>query len=195
MRRRPADEAVASPFFRAYAGSGRVIQRLARSQCTPRRTSVARTVSPLTSRSVSPWRWASQATRSSVHRLVEWPKSRGLRCKSARKCSALGASKAAWVVWGRDEPGVSAANPSRLKAWMALRTVCSLPCRLRAICGTVVPRALASRIWLRRTVKTSAARRAVVRVRCSASESGRTKMGVLMPPMITHSRLPHLMPH
>ena len=43
-----ADQAVARAFFRAYAGSGLVIQRLARCQRTPSRASVARIVSPLT---------------------------------------------------------------------------------------------------------------------------------------------------
>ena len=84
-----ADQAVAPPFFRAYAGSGLVIQRLARSQRTPSRASVARIVSPVTA-----WSWsgpavnASSAARSSVHRLVWCPKSRGLRCSSARSRSA-----------------------------------------------------------------------------------------------------------
>ena len=44
----PADQAVAPPFFRAYAGSGLVIQVLARNQRTPSRWRVARTVSPAT---------------------------------------------------------------------------------------------------------------------------------------------------
>lgn len=46
------DQPISSPFFRAYSGSGLSIQRLARSQRTPSRTSVARIVSPLTCLSV-----------------------------------------------------------------------------------------------------------------------------------------------
>src|SRR6266566_4665617 len=49
-----ADQAVATAFFRAYAGSGLVSQRLARFQPTPRRFRVARIVSPLTRSGVSP---------------------------------------------------------------------------------------------------------------------------------------------
>lgn len=64
------DQAVALSFFRAYSGSGLVIQCLARTQRTPSRAKVARTVSPVTRLAVSPWRWASAAARSSVHRLV-----------------------------------------------------------------------------------------------------------------------------
>src|SRR5918994_6252512 len=48
------DQPVSSPFFRVYSGSGLSIQRLARSQRTPSRESVARMVSPLTSSFVSP---------------------------------------------------------------------------------------------------------------------------------------------
>src|SRR5262245_48622889 len=68
-----------SPFFRAYAGSGLVIQRLARFQRTWDRARVARTVSPLTRPVVSTSAYAVWAARSQVHRLVGWPKSRGPR--------------------------------------------------------------------------------------------------------------------
>jgi hypothetical protein len=51
---RQADQTVATAFFRAYAGSGLVIQRLARFQPTPSRFRVARIVSPLTRSGVSP---------------------------------------------------------------------------------------------------------------------------------------------
>src|SRR3712207_7718893 len=46
--RRQADQAVTRPFFRAYAGSGLVIQRFARFQPIPSRRMAWRIVSPLT---------------------------------------------------------------------------------------------------------------------------------------------------
>src|SRR4051794_7549996 len=49
-----ADQPVARPFFRRYAGSGLVIHRLARFQPIPIRTSAWRTDSPLIGREVSP---------------------------------------------------------------------------------------------------------------------------------------------
>src|SRR5215210_8847610 len=144
--RRPADQAVARPFFRSYAGSGLVIQRLARSQRTPSRSSVVRIVSPLTRAVVNPWLKASSAAKSSVHRLVGWPKSRGLRCSRARSRSAAAGVQAAWSVWTAQDCLVRAATPAAWKAWIALRTVCSSQLRLRASRGTRSPRALAPMI-------------------------------------------------
>src|SRR5437763_12694416 len=74
-----ADQAVARPFLRRYAGSGLVIQSLARLQPTPSRFSAWRIVSPLTGRSVRPSACATPAARSSVQSEVGLPKSRGLR--------------------------------------------------------------------------------------------------------------------
>ena len=55
MRCSQRDQAVAAAFFRAYAGSGLVIQCLARFQPMPRRSSVVRMASPVTRSSVRPW--------------------------------------------------------------------------------------------------------------------------------------------
>src|SRR5262249_56912052 len=77
---------VASFFFRTYAGSGLVIQCLARCQRTPRRASARRMASPLTSRDVSPSAYATSAAKGNVHRLVGLPKVRGLWGSSARTC-------------------------------------------------------------------------------------------------------------
>src|SRR5579864_9168 len=189
---RQADQTVARPFFRAYSGSGLVIQCLARRQPTPRRASVARIVSPLTRAAVSPVAKLTSAARSNVQTLVWWPKTRGLRCSSARKCSAAAGSKAAWMVWGTEEPGVKAATPVRLNAWIALRTVCASQLRARAIAGTRSPRALARTIWQRRRTKASDERKPSSKAWRSASVSGRTKMGGLIPLSIVHSRRPCL---
>src|SRR5215204_1830895 len=118
------DQPVSSPFFRAYSGSGLSIQRLARSQRTPSRESVARMVSPLTSSFVSPSSKLTSAASLSVQRLLCLPNSLGERCNSSRRERA----------------------PSSLKAWMASRTVCAPHPRFLAICGAISPRALAKRI-------------------------------------------------
>src|SRR5918997_5980224 len=73
MSRRQANQSVASPFFLAYWGSGLVIHRLARSQRTPRRSKVARMVSPLPRCVVKPSSKLTSAARSNVHRLVSLP--------------------------------------------------------------------------------------------------------------------------
>ena len=56
MGHRQADQAVARTFFRAYAGSGLVIQRFARFQPIPRRPIACRIVSSLTRSEVRPAR-------------------------------------------------------------------------------------------------------------------------------------------
>src|SRR5581483_4859125 len=71
-----SDQMVALAFFRAYSGSGLVIQCLARNQRPPRWAKTARMVSPVTRRGVIPWRAASAAARSSVHKLVSCPNAR-----------------------------------------------------------------------------------------------------------------------
>src|SRR5262249_49007635 len=81
-------------FFRAYSGSGLVIQRLARCQRIPKRSKVARIVSPLTRAAVSPRSKLTAAAHSRVQRLVACPKVRGLWCNRARSCSPRAASKA-----------------------------------------------------------------------------------------------------
>src|SRR5918995_3761333 len=89
-----AHQSVASPFFLSYSGSGEVIHLLARSQRTPIRASVARTVSPVMRSSVKPSSKLTSAANSSVHRLVSFRYSLGLWCKSSRKASARSGSKA-----------------------------------------------------------------------------------------------------
>src|SRR5262249_46371135 len=112
VRRGQRDQAVAARFFWAYAGSGLVIQALARRHRMPRRANVARIVSPLTRVAVSPSAYAVSASNANVQRLVGWPTSRGERCSSACKRSVPAASNAAWVVRGRHEPLTNAAAPS-----------------------------------------------------------------------------------
>ena len=185
--RRQADQAVAGAFFRAYPGSGLVIQRLARFQPTPRRLRVMRIVSSLTRCGVSPCSKPTSAASSRVHRPVGLPKSRGLRCSSPRSRAARSGSKARWIVLARFEPGRSAAGPRALKACSALRTVCSPQPSCRAIAATGSPRALASTIWLRRSVKASGERSPASACRRSESVIGRTKMGCRIPPAIRHS--------
>jgi hypothetical protein len=73
------DQPVAPAFFRAYPGSGLVIQRLARRQFTPvRAKEVARMVSPLTRFSVNPSSKLACAANSKAHELVCLPKFLGL---------------------------------------------------------------------------------------------------------------------
>src|SRR5215212_532005 len=88
------DQSVAPPFFLAYSGSGDVIHRLARSQRTPRRSKVARTVSPAMRSLVKPSSKLTWAARSKVHSLVPLPNFLGFWCKSSRKASACSGPKA-----------------------------------------------------------------------------------------------------
>src|SRR5262245_3178582 len=92
---RQAHQAVPTIFFRRYAGSGLVIQCLARFQRTPSWAIAARMVSALTRRCVSPWSKLTSAASARVHTLVAWPKTRGLWCKSSRSRSRPSASKVA----------------------------------------------------------------------------------------------------
>lgn len=70
MLRGQGDQPVATDFFLAYAGSGLVIQVLARRQRRPSRASVARIVSSLTRVAVMPSAKAVSAASSSVQILV-----------------------------------------------------------------------------------------------------------------------------
>jgi hypothetical protein len=106
------------------AGSGLVIQCLARFQRTPRRASARRRASPLTGRAVSPAASAVVAASAKVHWLVGWPQVRGLWCRRVRNCSRRAASKAAWGVRrGAEERRVRTATPWVLQAAMTWRTV------------------------------------------------------------------------
>jgi hypothetical protein len=65
----------------------------------PKRSNVCRMDSPVTRWSVRPWANLTSAARSSVHRLVAYPKSRGLRCKSAQLLGAVvGEGPQRWLV-------------------------------------------------------------------------------------------------
>jgi hypothetical protein len=82
-----ADQPVARLFFRVYAGSGLVIQCLARFQRVLSRARAVRTVAPLTRRGRIPVASATAAARSSVQTLVGLLKPRGLWCSNACNCS------------------------------------------------------------------------------------------------------------
>src|SRR5262245_29965680 len=182
MLSRHSNQAVTPPFFRRYPGSGLVIQCLARFQPMPSRCSVARMVSPVTRVAVNPWAKLTSAAHSSVHRLLGLPKRRGLWCNSARNPSACaGPNAAGRRRLGRDEPLRNAGRPWALKACKASSTVWSSQPRCAAIRGARSPRALASRIWQRRSTKASGERRPAVTACRSASVSGRTKIGGLIP--------------
>ena len=195
MARRQADQAVAAAFFRAYSGSGLVIQRLARFQPIPNRLSVSRIVSSLTRSAVKPCSKLTSAARSSVHRLVGLPNVRGLWCSTPRSRSALAGSKAARLVFDRCEPRCRAAVPRALNAWIASRTVWSSQPRWRAIDGARSCRALASTIWHRRRTKASEERRPASTCARSASVISRTKMGGRILTSMHRSRLTTLESH
>src|SRR5262249_39460144 len=83
MGRQEADQAVARPVLRAYAGSGEVIHSFARFQRTSERARVARMVSPVTRAEDTPCSKLTSPARSSVHTLVGLPKVPGLRWSKA----------------------------------------------------------------------------------------------------------------
>ena len=119
----PLDQPVAPFFSRAYAGSGLVIQCLARFHDTRKRRSATRIAALLTSRGVSPWAKLTSAASARVHRLGGLPNVRGLWCNSARRDSQTPGVKIVARVWGRDDCGCSAARPRWWNACSALRTV------------------------------------------------------------------------
>src|SRR5262245_22319004 len=67
------DQAITPLFFRAYCGSGLVIQCLARFQLVRRRCNARRMLSSLRHRSVTPCSWQTWAARASVHTPVVLP--------------------------------------------------------------------------------------------------------------------------
>src|SRR5258708_18677165 len=101
---RQSNQAVALPFFRAYAGSGLVIQCLARSQLIPSRSSACRMVSPLTRRATIPWATLTSAATSSFHTLVGSANARGQRCKTAPSRSPCSAPLPRRLPLRRDTP-------------------------------------------------------------------------------------------
>src|SRR5579875_402135 len=192
----PLQQSVASRFFCWYNASGLVIQRLARFQLIPNRLSVWRMVSMLTDRAIQPRRTHCLTSKSSVHRLVWKPKSRGGRCNTILNISAVTSSRRTvgrW--WGRLDPACRAQRPCWLNAWIAWRTVCSSQERALAMLGAVSPRAEANRIWLRRSTKAFEERNPALSDLCSSSERSRTKMRGFMRLSIPHSGSPFLRMH
>lgn len=178
------DQSIPELFFRWYSGSGLVIHCLARFQRTPRRTNVARIVSPLTRRSVKPRSKETSATNSSVHKLVALPYCRGLLWSNSFSRSACSDGMASPVLCGRRDCCSSAFRPSALKALITSRTVWSLHPKFLAIRMACWPRALASRIWQRRKTKASDERKPASNCLRSSSVKVLTYNGdVLMPPL------------
>src|SRR5262249_6944261 len=153
------DQSIPSFFFRAYAGSGLLIQCLARFQRMPRRLSAERMASPDSGRGVQPWVWHSSATRSKVHRLVGLPNRRGLWCNRSLSGAARSGPRSGRAEWGREDLGFRQSRPSRAKACRALRTVGGVQPRFWATCTAGRPSAACSRIWQRRAVNASRLRR------------------------------------
>src|SRR5262249_36333430 len=187
MARGHAAQAVPGFFLRVYAGAGLVSQRLARGQLTSKRRQAVRIASRLTRWGVTPWAKLTSAASSKGHRLVGWPKVRGLWCRKAWSRFAPSAPTRSRVVWGREEPRWRHASPRRLNACPTLRTVCSLQSTWRALRGTPAPYSLASTIWQRRTVQTSADRRPLSSCWRSAGVRNRTNP--------EGCRIPHKIPH
>jgi len=110
-----ADQAGPGFFLRAYAGSGLVIQCLARCQLTSKRRKAVRIASRLTRWGVRPWAKLTSAANSNVHRLVGWPKVRGLWCNKAWSRWAPSLPKRSRVVWGREVNVLVSALARRLR--------------------------------------------------------------------------------
>lgn len=180
---------VSGLFFRSYAGSGLVIQCLARFQETFNLFKACRTQSPLIKRGVIPSPKLISAANSSVQTLVSLPKSRGLRCNKAFNCSNPSSLKTDCALFGRREPISSAATPRSLNATMALRTVWSSQPRNSAIRGALSPRALDKMIWLRLTVNGLEERTPAFSLSRSPSIKSHTNTGLLMPTTIPSSRI------
>jgi len=184
---RQCDYSVARLFFRTYSGSGLVIQCLARFQEMLERFRAMRMQSSLTNRGVIPVAKLTSAANCSVHKLVFFPNSRGLRCSKDFNFSARSLVKIASVVFGRLEPICRAASLRSLNELIAFRTVCSSQPRNSAMRGTLWPRALAKMIWLRRTVKGLDERNPAFSLWRSSSDNSRTKIGFLMSTIILFS--------
>ena len=134
------------PFFGHIAGSGLVIQCLARSQPMPRRSSVWRMVSPLTRVGTMP-----SATLTSAAQ-VQRPQAAGFAevagAAMQERAQALG------LLRGEDQARavgargllLQAGEPEALKACRASSTVWSSQPRCSAMRGARSPRALANRI-------------------------------------------------
>src|SRR5262249_18106770 len=134
----------------------------------------------------------TSAAHSRVHRLPGLPKSRGLRCKSARSRSAASGPKTKRVRWAREDGFCKHASPVALKACSASSTVWSSMPRYVAMRGARSPRALANRIWQRRKTKASLERRPCSSTSRSSSVSVRTKIGGPLSSSVPHLRFPIL---
>jgi hypothetical protein len=191
----PGDQPIACVFFSRYCGSGLVIQCLARFQFVPNRLRARRTLSPETRVGVSPWVKLTWAASGRVHKLVWWPKSRGLRCKRSCSVSTASSVKVVRSRWGREEPSCNTRSPRALKPWITLRTVCLWQPNWLAIAGARSPRSEASTIWQRRKTKASFERNPAWTWWRSSSVKARMKRGVFMSSIIPHCRLPFVCMH
>jgi hypothetical protein len=106
-----ANQAGAGFFLRAYAGSGLVIQPLARGHLIPKRHNAVRIASRLTRWGVRPWAKLTSAANSKLHTLVGWPKVRGLWCNNAWSRWAPALPNRSRVVWGRQDARGRHATP------------------------------------------------------------------------------------
>lgn len=174
-------------FFNAYCGSGLLIQFFARFHFTPSLEIALRISSRLTGLLTSPCSKATSAASPNVQSEVGLPNWRGGACSNARNCSHLALSRTGRTVFGRREPSSREAKPRLWKSPMTLRTVCVAHPMERAILETRSPRELASRIWQRRTVNSLRERSPASRCFRSSVVKDRTKIGGLMPPMISQN--------
>src|SRR3972149_771024 len=125
MRECQAHQPVTRVFLRPYAGSGLVIQSLARCQRTPKRSRALRTVSSLTRYVVKPCSRLTSAASSSVQTLLSFPYWRGLSCNIPFRRSAASSLKALCSLCGRLERRSNTPTPRSLKARITSRTVSS----------------------------------------------------------------------
>lgn len=174
-------------FFKAYCGSGLLIQFFARFHFTPSLEIALRITSRLTGLLTSPCSKTTAAASPNVQSEVGLPNWRGGACSNARNCSHLAESRRGRTVFGRREPSSREAKPRLWKSPMTLRQVCVAHPRERAILETRSPRELDSRIWQRRTVNTLRERSPASRYFLSSVVKDRTKIGGFMLPMISQN--------
>src|SRR5262249_56471984 len=89
-------------------------------------------------------------------------------------------ARSGWAERGRSDVSRGEWRRSRAEAWFALRTVGLVQRRARAMADGAWPSALAKRIWQRRAVNASAARRPVRSAcRCSGLSGGTKSWGCM----------------
>lgn len=98
-------------FFKAYCGSGLVIQFFARFHFTPSLVMALRITSRLTGLLISPCSNMTSAANSKVHSEVGLENWRGEACSNARNCSHLASSRTAWTVFGRRDSSSTEGRP------------------------------------------------------------------------------------